>query len=203
VDTLMVLKYRIIDQSATPAQRLAAFRAYYFDAVKFINANYPRLGLKPFKPPPDVDKRLAEAANDLATQAKLSQSNALLTVTSDQNLFANDEIHFQINVTPDVRWYNKGQPIAQLTIPGKSGANMNLAVSQLLNLVTVNARSLGIPKFLADDVQPLQLIPALSQMQQMVTKPGTFYLTAFAAEDFYPHVGLIPVVVVLTPQPRQ
>jgi len=203
VDTLMVPFYRIIDSSATAAQRSQEMRAFYFDAVKYVNANYPRLGLRPYAIPADVDKRLANFANDLDTAAKLSQANVMLTVTSSQNLFVNDEIHFGINVIPDVRGYQKGQIIAQLTIPGKIGANINIALSQLLNEVSSDARRLHLLPFLADNVQPVQAIPDLTQMQQMLGKSGTYVLTAFAAEDFYPHIGGIPVVVVLTQQPSQ
>jgi hypothetical protein len=203
VDTLMVPFYRVIQSNATPTQRLEAIRAFYFDSVKYVNANYTRapFSLKPYPIPPDVDKKLESSANDL--EAKLSQSNVLLTATSDQNLFANDQIHFEINATRDVRFYTKDQPIAELTITGNSGANMTLATYQLLNAVSANARRLGLPSFLADNVRPLQSIPDLNQMQQMISKPGNYVLTAFAAEDFYPHIGGIPVVVVLTPLPQQ
>ncbi len=201
VDTLMVPFYRIINQTATPSQRLSTIRDYYFFAVKYVNATYPRLGLKPYAIPTDADRKLRGLANDLTTAAKLSQANVMLTVTSDQNLFENDQIHFAINVTPDVRYFQKGQVIAQLVIPGKSGANINIALAQLQNYVSITARRLHLPPFLADNFQPLQLIPAAGQMQQRIAKSGTFLLTAFAAEDFYPHVGGIPVVIVLTQQP--
>jgi hypothetical protein len=195
VDTLMVPFYRIIERTATPSEQLEETRAFYYNAVKYVNANYPRLGLRPYKNPSDVDKTLE------STVARLPPANVMLTVTSDQNLFVGDQIHFQINVTEDKRGYQKGQVIAQLTIPGKSGANINIAVFQLLNEVTAVARRLGLPSFLADNVQPLQLLPNPTQMQQMIAKPGGYVLTAFAAEDFYPHIGGIPIVIVLTQQP--
>ena len=200
VDVLMVPFYRIVDQSASPKTRLATIRAFYFDSVKFINANYPRLGLKPYAIPPDVDKKLE--ALDLMIAAKQSLGNVMLTATSDQNLFQNDQIHFGINATADVRVYQKGQAIAQLTIPGKSGANANIALGQLENYVAIDARRLGMPPFLADNVQPLQLIPDVHQMQQRISRSGTYVLTAFAAEDFYPHNARIPIVIVLTQQPE-
>ena len=134
VDTLMVPFYRIIPQSAPPAQRLATIRDYYFFAVKYVNATYPRLGLKPYVKPADADKKLAGLANDLTTAAELSQANVMLTVTSDQNLFENDQIHFAINVTTDMRYFQKNQVIAQLVIPGKSGASINIALIQLAEL---------------------------------------------------------------------
>jgi hypothetical protein len=201
VDTLMVPFYRIIDQSARPAQQLATIQDYYFFAVKYVNATYPRLGLKPYVKPPDADKRLRGLANDLTTAAKLSQANVMLTVTSDQNLFENDQIQFAINVTADIRYFQKGQVIAQLVIPGHSGASINIALIQLQNYVSLTARRLHLPLFLAAFVQPVQLIPDAQQMQERISKPGTFLLTAFAAEDFYPHVGGIPIVIVLTQRP--
>jgi hypothetical protein len=202
VDTLMVPFYRIIDQSATPKQRETTIRDYYFFAVKYVNATYPRLGLRPYVKPPDADKRLSALANDLTTAAELSQANVMLTVTSDLNLFENDEIHFAINVTSDLRYFQKGQVIAQLVIPGRSGANINIALIQLEDYVSIAARRLHVrPLFLTNVIQPLQLIPDAGQMQQRLNRPGTYLLTAFAAADFYPHVGGIPIVVVLTQRP--
>jgi hypothetical protein len=124
----------------------------------------------------------------------------MLTVTSDQNLFENDQIHFAINVTQDVRYFQKGQVIAQLVIPGRSGASINIALIQLENYVSLTARRLHLPPFLTE-ITPTQLIPDAHQMQQSISKPGTYLLTAYAADDFYPHVGGIPIVIVLTAQP--
>jgi hypothetical protein len=201
VDALMVPFYRIIPQSASSSQRLTTIRDYYFFAIKYVNATYPRLGLKPYAIPPDADRRLAGLANDLTMAAKLSQANVMLTVTSDQNLFENDQIHFGINVTPDIRYFRKGEVIAQLVIPGKSGASINIALSQLQNYTSINARRLHLPPFLSDIFQPMQLIPDVAQMQSRISRSGTYLLTAFAGEDYYPHVGGIPVVIVLTQQP--
>jgi hypothetical protein len=200
VDTMMVPFYRIIPQSASQAERLSTIRDFYFFAVKYVNATYPRLGLRPYAIPADADKKLSGLANDLTTAAELSQANVMLTVTSDQNLFENDQIHFAINVTKDSRYFTKGQLIAQLVIPGKSGASINIALIQLQNYVAFTARRMHLPSFLAD-VQPTQLIPDAEQMQQSISKPGTYLLTAYAAQDFYPHAGGIPIVIVLTKQP--
>ncbi|HMF28886.1 MAG TPA: DUF3084 domain-containing protein [Candidatus Cybelea sp.] len=200
VDSLMVPFYRVIPKSASQSQRLSTIRDYYFFAVKYVNGTYPRLGLKPYSIPPDAEKKLHGVANDLTTAAAVSQAPVMLTVTSDQNLFENDEIHFAINVTQDVRYFQKGQVIAQVVIPGRSGASINIALIQLENYVSLTARRLRLPPFLSN-VQPIQLIPDVSQMQQRIGKSGTYVLTAFAAEDFYPHVGGIPIVIVLTTAP--
>jgi Protein of unknown function (DUF3084) len=199
VDTLMVPFYRIIPQSANSTQRLLTISNYYSFAVKYVNGTYPRLGLRPYVKPPDADKKLEGLANDLTTAAELSQANVMLTVTSDQNLFENDQIHFAINVTADIRYFQKGQVIAEVVIPGRSGASINIALIQLENYVSLTARRLHLPPFLSD-IQPIQLIPDAQQMQQRIAKPGRYVLTAFAADDFYPHVGGIPIVIVLTQQ---
>jgi hypothetical protein len=200
-DTLMVPFYRVIDQSASQDSRLRTIRDYYFFAVKYVNGTYPRLGLRPYAVPPDADRKLRGLADDLTTAAKLAQANVMLTVTSDQNLFENDQIHFAINVTPDIRYFQKGQRIAQLVIPGKSGASINIALIQLQNYVSISARRLHLPPFLSDIFQPVQLIPDAPQMQAQINKSGTYLLTAYAAADFYPHIGGIPIVIVLTQVP--
>jgi hypothetical protein len=202
VDAPMVPGELTIDKTATQAERLQAVRALYFYAVKYVNANFPRLGLRPYVVPAGVDKQLENFANEVSNVARESQANVILTVTSDQNLFANDQIHFGINVTADDRGYQKGQPVAQLTIPGKSGANIYIAINELLNEVSGDARRLDLPPLFADNVRTMQALPDPTRMQQMISKPGTYILTAYAAEDFYPHIGFIPVAIVLTSQPQ-
>ncbi len=199
VDRIMVPFYRIIDRSATQAQRIATIRTFYADAVKFVNANYVRLGLRPYAIPPDAEKRLTAVATDPAMDSKLREANVMLTATSDQNLFENDQIHFGINLISDVRSFRKGDVIAQLTIAGKSGANISLALGQLQQYVTITAERLNLPPFLAENVQPLEFFPAsVAQMQSAISKPGSYVLTAYAAEDVYPHLGGIPIVIALT-----
>lgn len=196
VDQLMVPFYGFIQASASHGQRLAIVKSFYDDAVKFINANFPHYGLKPFVKPPDLDKKL-EA---IVSLTESSRSNVMLAVDSDQNLFQNDQIHFTVRIVPDERVYQKGQILAQLSnIP--SHANVSSAVGQLLNVISTNAKRIGLPPFLADNVQPVAGPQNLAEMRQMTDRPGAYVLTAFAAEDFYPHLGGIPVVIVLTQQP--
>ena len=201
VDRLMVPFYRIVNHNASESERLATVRTFYADSVKFVNANYPQLRLKPYVIPADSERVLGAFASDPKMVAIVRNGNGLLTAESDQNLFENDQIHFGINVVSDTRSFKKGQIVAQLSIPGATGANMNAAVGQIQQYVTATASRLGLPPFLAGNVQVLQLIPELPQMQTMVGKSGTYVLTAFAAEDFYPHLGGIPIVIVLAQQP--
>jgi hypothetical protein len=196
IDSLMVPFYSIVPQGANDAQRLAKVISYYSNAVQYINATYPRLGLKPYKAPPDLDKTLAKAAQEL--QAPLSQGDVLLTISSDQNLFVNDPIHFELNATVDARRFVKGQPIATLEIPGGRNASVNLALSQLQTYVKQQALDSHMPRPLASNVQALQILPDPRQMQQMISKPGTYYLTAYAADDVFPHTGGVPIVIALS-----
>ncbi len=196
VDQLMVPFYGFIAVNASHGQRLANVKSFYDDSVKYINANYPHLGLKQFVKPPDLDKKL----EDIVALTESARSNVMLAVDSDQNLFENDQIHFTIRVVPDERVYQKGQILAQLrNIP--NGANVNGAIGQLLNVISATSKRIGLPPFLADNVQIVQTLPGGPQMKEMIAKPGLYVLTAFASEDFYPHLGGIPVVVVLTQQP--
>ena len=196
VDQLMVPFYGFIQAKASHGQRLASVKSFYDDAVKYINANFPHYGLKPFVKPPDLDKKL----EDIVRLTESSRSNVMLAVDSDQNLFQNDPIHFTVRIVADVRVYQKGQILAQLSnIP--RGANVNSAIGQLLNVISTNAKRIALPPFLADNVQPVAGPQTAAQMQQMIAKPGSYVMTAFAAEDFFPHLGGIPVVIVLTQQP--
>ena len=126
--------------------------------------------------------------------------DVMLSVTSGQNLFEGDPIHFEISGTPDQKMFTKAEPIYAIRgIPGGSGANASIAISELQRDVSAIARQKRIPPFLADSVQTVELLPTLAEMQQMLGKPGSFILTAYAAEDVYPHLGGIPIVAVLTP----
>lgn len=202
VDALMVPYARIISRNSTAASRFATIQDYYANAVRYVNAMYPRLGLRPYESPPDIDKKLHTLADAISTNAQQSQANIMLSVTSDQNLFQNDQIHFELNAIPDVRFFEKGQAIFTLRIPGASGVSAANAVGQLEGAVSAVARKLNIPEYLAGSVTAEQLLPSAGEMQRMLAKKGTFLLTAYAAEDVYPHLGGIPIDIALTPQPQ-
>jgi len=200
-NTLMIPTARIIKKDATAGERLATIEDYYSNAVRYVNATYPSLGLKPYVNPPDIDKQLAKLADNIEAAEHLQQSDLLLSVTSDQNLFEGDQIHFEISATPDVQTFARGDPIVTIPIPGQSGASASIAIGELQRAVSAVARQKRVPPFLTDsDIRAL--LPNLAQMQQMLAKPGTYLLTAYAEQDVYPHLGGIPIVVVLAPQPR-
>ena len=127
-------------------------------------------------------------------------NDLLLLAVADQNLYRNDEIHFQLSTLADGIRLKKGENIAQLDIPGGKGADVNLAVNELSQIVSNLALSqLGLPPFLANNVRVVQSFPNPQQMQeQLKNGKGSYVLSAFAAEDVYPHTGGIPLVVTLT-----
>lgn len=190
----------ILEQSQSTAAREQQLRAFYQQTVKYINATYPDLGLRKYVVPRNVNAVLHAFLNQPLLEAELSQSNVMLTAISDQNLFVNDQFHFALNAVPDVRIFPKGQLVAQLKIPGGSGASINIALRELQAHVTVNAEYARMPPFLAIYVQPTQLVPNIEQMQAMLERPGLYYLTAYAADDIYPHTGSIAIAIVLVPQ---
>jgi DUF3084 family protein len=202
-ETLMVPYAKIIKKNMSASERLATIQDYYSSAVRYVNNTYPALGLKPYTNPPDIDKQLNHLANDVDIVQRTYPGDVMLSVTSGQNLFEGDQIHFEISGTPDQKLFSKAEPIFALRdIAGGSGASARIAISELQRGVSAIALQRHIPPFLADSVQTVESLPTPAEMQQMLGKPGSFILTAYAAEDVYPHLGGIPIVAVLTPASR-
>jgi len=66
-------------------------------------------------------------------------------------------------------------------------------------VASIARTQLKLPSFLSDNVQIVQVYPSLAAMQKMLSGSGENYvMTAFAAEDIYPHTGGVPIVVALT-----
>lgn len=201
--SLMVPYAKIIKKDTSAAERLATIQDYYSNAVRYVNNTYLSLGLKPYVNPPDIDKQLQNLSNDVETVQRAIPGDVMLSVTSGQNLYVGDQIHFEITGTPDQKIFSKGEPIYAIRgIPGASGANADIALNELQRDVSVIARQRHIPAFVADSVSTTELFPAHAQMEQMLGKPGAYTLTAYAAQDVYPHLGGIPIVAVLTPVSR-
>ncbi len=200
VDSLIVPYFGVIQKGEPVDQRLKQIQSFYNESVKFINATYPRFGLKKYEPPPDIERTLAQSYGTPQVTEASANTNLLMVITADQNLYRNDEIHFQLNLIGDTRYAAKGQVIGNLVIPSGKNADPNLAVNELQQIVANVARGeLHLPPFLANNVQVIQAYPNAQQMQAMLAKgPGNFVMTAFAADDIYPHTGGVPVVVTLT-----
>lgn len=201
VGTLMVPFYATIKKGTDVDQRIKQVNAFYDQAVQFMNSTYPALGLKKFTPPPDVEKTLRNNFGDPKLAIGFATTDVLLLATADQNLYQNDAIHFELTSEPDDQRMARGQNIASLEIPAGKGADINLAVNQLSQLVSNIARSQAVklPAFMASNVRVVQAFPAAEEMQKMLSNgQGRYQLTAFAAVDIFPHTGGVPIVITLT-----
>ncbi|MEO9169910.1 MAG: DUF3084 domain-containing protein [Candidatus Baltobacteraceae bacterium] len=196
-DALLVPRFTIIRQDDSAAARLGRVLAFYSSSVQFINSQYPQLGLKPFKTPPDIDKRLSALVNDPKILAELTIAPVVLMIGSDQNLYEGDQIHFQLNATPDSRRFSRGQNIASLPIPGGQNANAIIAIRELQQYVANAGRAQQLPSYIAQNVQVFGTLPEAGQMQSMLSHAGKYYLTAYAATDIYPHTGGMPIEIAL------
>ncbi len=200
VNALMTPFFLEIKKGTPVDQRLTEVERFYHQSVDYINQTWAQRGLKRYVVPPDINKTLTDKFGSPAmTQATLN-NNQLLFVTAPQNLYRNDELHFELQTIPDVELVKKGGVIASLIIPGGAHANPGLAINELEQYVSSIARSqLKLPPFLADNVQVVQLLPTIDVMnKELASGKGSYVLTAFAVQDIYPRTGGIPLVVTLT-----
>jgi len=200
VNALMAPFFLEIKQGTPPDTRLAQIKRFYRESVDYINQTWGQRGLKHYTPPADIDKKLTETYGSPEATDALLDNPFLMFVTASQNLYRNDEIHFELQFIPDVLVLKKGGVIASLIIPGGAHANPGLAINELEQYVSSIARSqLKLPPFLSDNVQVVQVYPSLDEMSaQLAGASPRYVLTAFAAQDIYPRTGGIPLVVTLT-----
>ncbi|HEX5275048.1 MAG TPA: DUF3084 domain-containing protein [Candidatus Rubrimentiphilum sp.] len=202
----------LIPQDASPQMRRRLVKQLYDQTVAYVNQVYPPLGLRPFKPPADVQQVLDNYADSPEMRAALAEGDVLVLAAADQNLYAasrpgqlGDEVHFGITPPiPDRLMYKRGDLIAYESVPSGKNINAQLAVYELLaNFVPQKATSDGFPPYFVSNVKAVQsLPPSAAQMQTMLANgTGNYVLSAFAATDIYPHTLALPVVVVLQKVP--
>ena len=199
VNALMTPFFLEIKQGTPVDTRLAEIKRFYRQSVDYLNQTWAQRGLKRYVVPPDINTKLTnEFGSPAMTEATL-KSNVLLFVTSPQNLYRNDELHFELQTFPDIELVKKGGVIASLIIPGGAHADLGLAINELEQYVSSIARSqLKLPPFLADNVRVVPPYPSIDTLKQVANGKGSYVLTAFAAQDIYPRTGGIPLVVTLT-----
>jgi hypothetical protein len=200
VNALMTPFFLEVKQGTPVDQRIAQIERFYRQTVDYINQTWAQRGLKRYVVPPNIDKTLTDRFGSPEVTAASLDYNLLFFVTAPQNLYRNDELHFELQTINDAELLKKGGVIASLIIPGGAHANPGLAINELQQYVSSIARSqLKLPPFLADNVQVLQVYPSLDEMtKQLSNGSGNYVLTAFAAQDIYPRTGGIPLVVTLT-----
>jgi hypothetical protein len=140
--------------------------------------------------------------------AATSQSDVLLLVTADQNLYAGDPIHFQLVPLADKLLVRTGEPIATLgPIPGGKNASAALALYELLGPTGAVPRAMaqrGMPVNFVANVKLDRTLPSVDDMQRMLAiGGGSYIMTAFATADTYPHSFGEHVVVALQKAPAE
>lgn len=190
-----------IPQGASPQLRRQLIQQLYDQTVAYVNRSYVPLGLKPFKPPANVQGVLDSVADSTDMRADLAEGDVLVLAAADQNLYVRDAIHFGLTKPiADRLMYRRGDTIAQETIPAGKNVSATLALAELLgNFVPQKAANDGYPLYFVTNVRPVQYLPpSPAQMQAMLSGgSGNYVMTAFAATDIYPHTFGLPVVVVL------
>lgn len=182
-------------------------QGFYEQTVTNLNREYtrPPYALRKYQPPPNVKTIVQSLAESPQMDAWTSQSDVLLVVTADQNLYRNDPIHFGITAYPDKLLAPSGAAIATLgPIPGGKNAIADLALAELLNGgVPRNMEERGMPPNFAINVFLNRSYPNTQEMQRMLAGSGTYIMTAYAAGNIYPHTFSVPVVVTLQKVPPQ
>lgn len=188
-----------LPKGSTADARLKIVRDYYAATVTIVDSSYPQL--KPFQPPADINELL----NKLAAHVDTTNDDALVIATADRNLFVGDRVHFQLSSVVDSLQVHSGEVIAPMSIQAGANANVGLAFAQLQQHVAEQL-SKKMPSLFVGTPQAVRTYPSVDEMQRMLTSGHkTFVMTAFAAEDIYPHTSLqtggLPIVVVLSQQP--
>lgn len=203
--TLMGPSVGRIPVNAPVGLRRDIVQAFYQQTVANLNREYtrPPYDLKKYAPPQNVQAIVTSLADSPQMDAWTSQSDVLLVVTADQNLYRNDPIHFGITAYPDKLLVPAGEAIATLgPIPGGKNAIADLALAELLNGgVPRQMEQRGMPPNFAITVFLNRTYPSAKEMQRMLAAPGTYIMTAYASADIYPHTFSVPVVVTLQKVP--
>ena len=199
--SLMVNSYLLIHPSDSENERLNELSDFFDAVVRDVNGVYVRRGLKPFKGKASDSEnqlKLRTLLTDPRTQGFLLQGPVLIVAFADENLFLNDPIHFALAPYADKLIFSANQRIALLDVPGGTQINPRAAFSFLLGLAADAAIRQGMPEWYAQP-DPILSEAQVTQMSDEIRRGHAhFQISARAAGDIYPHVGGLPVHIVLT-----
>jgi hypothetical protein len=189
-------RYLVIRPSMSQSDRMHSLSAFFDTVVDSLNRQYvpPLKAYKGKSSDPETEAKLEAVLNDQKVQGFLLRGPVLLLAAADQNLFANDPIHFTFEAYADQLIFRAGQPIASVQVEGGQTVVPRLAYAQLISAVTDTAIGQGMPWPFAQAV-----FPQITQAQidetiaQIKAGRGRFFIVAEAASDVYPHSGGIPV----------
>ena len=200
IGELMNDKWIVLPQNASLQVRYDMISKFYRQSNDVINRTYVRRGgLRPNSTPPDqVEKNLRAFIEDFRLTALLQQGPVLLLAAADQNLFPNDEVHFEIKPYPDELAFAKGQTVASILVQGGPATDLGLELIRLRDSVTQSAVTNAIPipiqfaRNVGPDLPPEQGIAMQAALRRGT---GTYELVARARENVFPDMGVVPVVV--------
>lgn len=203
-DTLLSPYFARLLPTQTESQRREIIRNFVKSTITYINTAWTPLGLRPYQPSGDVDKKIDELARRPDLEAELDRNvPVLLAVTTDKNLYQNDTLSYTFQFISDNLSISRGATLAQFPVPkgqAANSANVDLAIGQLETRVSLQAQNLAhLPPFIASHVVVTQVLPQANQVRDLIAKNQGFYLTAYAAADVFPHDGQVPIVVVVSP----
>ncbi len=193
--------YLLLQPSDTPAQRLAKLSAFFDAVVENVNRNYVPRGLKRYKhraDDSDIQRRLRDFLADERIAGLLSQGPVLLIAAADENLFVNDEIHFEFVPYPDHIVFEQHQIIASLEVDGGTNVNPYTLFNEIVVAAADAAIGRGMPSYYATFPQTtLTKEQASAYIERIRAGKGRFHLIARAQTDIYPHTGSLPIDIEL------
>ena len=199
-------QFLVITPQQTPAQRLKNLQAYFDAVVASLDKRFVPAGLKPFagkSADPDIVKKLQTLLDDQTTQGFLLRGPVLLVAVADENLFANDPLHFTLLPYADQPIFTNNQPITSVEVDGGTGIVPNVAYGQLATAIRELAVERGMPSFFANVVfSSLTTSQVQATREAILRGKGRFYIVARATADVFPHTGDIPVNFELSRTPK-
>ena len=201
VGDMVTPEYIVLRQGEPPDERYRDIRAFFYRAVDAANSYFVPRGLKKYVPPPDIDKKIRDYANQIDFSAALSQFPVVVIAVTEENLFPNDPVQVHFRQIKDTLVFPKGAPIASFVVAANPNNSVTYIVSGLEELVTQSAVRNGMSPFVFAQAVKLAGGPPPALIEQMLrSRHGTYQITASAATNIYPHTGGVPVVLSLTPR---
>jgi hypothetical protein len=198
-------RYLVIRPSMSQTERMRSLSSFFDTVVASLNRLYvpPLKAYKSKAGDPATTAKLEAVLADQKVQGFLLRGPVLLLAAADQNLFANDPIHFTFEAYADQLIFRAGQPIASVQVDGGTSVVPRLAYAQLISAVSDTAIGQGMPWPFAQAVFPQITQAQIDEtIRRIKAGEGRFYIVAAAASDVYPHSGGIPVVFDLRRSPK-
>ncbi|MDP9019037.1 MAG: DUF3084 domain-containing protein [Candidatus Eremiobacteraeota bacterium] len=199
VGDLMNDSWIVLKQNESPEDRYRQIKRFFDDTSRFVDRRYIPLGLRRNKTPPaEVERKLRDFAQNYVITAALSQAPAVVLAIADENLFANDEVHFNLVTFQDRTIFTAQQTVASIIVPAGATTDLRFELLRLKDLVTQKSFELGMPIQFAQNVV-ISLSNSQGDAMQSVLRSGRgqYRLVAQATTPVFTDMGVVPVTVSL------